>query len=69
MGMMCLVDLDGVFVDGVFVDGVFVEFPRARELWIPAFAGLTECFSRALGYFLGRWGIFLGVGVSSLALG
>ena len=36
MGMKCLVDLDGVFVDGVFV-----EFPRARELWIPAFAGMT----------------------------
>ena len=59
MGMMCLVGLDGVFV----------EFPHVRELWIPAFAGMTECFSRALGYFLGRWGIFLGVGVSSLALG
>ena len=24
------------------------EFPRARELWIPAFAGMTECF-------FGRW--------------
>ena len=24
------------------MDGVFVEFPRARELWIPAFAGMTD---------------------------
>ena len=29
----------------VGLDGVFVEFPRARELWIPAFAGMTEYFS------------------------
>ena len=36
--MRCLVSLDDVFV----------EFPRARELWIPAFAGMTECF-------FGRW--------------
>ena len=39
MGMRCLVSLDGVFV----------EFPHARELWIPAFAGMTQCFSQALG--------------------
>ena len=32
MAMMCLVSLDGVFV----------EFPRARELWIPAFAGMAD---------------------------
>ena len=31
-GMRCLVSLDGVFV----------EFPRSRELWIPAFAGMTD---------------------------
>ena len=30
--MRCLVSLDGVFV----------EFPRSRELWIPAFAGMTD---------------------------
>ena len=31
---------DGVFFSGV---GVWVdEFPRARELWIPAFAGMTD---------------------------
>ena len=31
---------DEVFFSGV---GVWVdEFPRARELWIPAFAGMTD---------------------------
>ena len=33
----------------VGLGGISVEFPRARELWIPAFAGMT-------GYFPGRWG-------------
>ena len=31
----------------VFPFSVFVKFPHARELWIPAFAGMTE-------YFFGR---------------
>ena len=31
-GMTCLVGLGGISV----------EFPRARELWIPAFAGMTD---------------------------
>ena len=33
-GMRCLVGLGGISV----------EFPRARELWIPAFAGMTYLF-------------------------
>ena len=31
-GMRCLVGLDGISI----------EFPRTRELWIPAFAGMTD---------------------------
>ena len=51
-GMRCLVGLDGISV----------EFPRAREVWIPAFAGMTDegVDSRlCAGSLCGDGGVFL----------